>query len=319
MQPTASNRVFAVIVAYLPAVDLLRALLDTLLAQTAGVFVVDNTPAVDQRVETLCAALPQHTLRLIRFGENLGIARALNAGIDAALAAGATHVLLSDQDSLPAPDMVAALLVAMDDLQRAGQRVGAVGPTYTDRHTGITFPFQALVRGKFFYGHQRPDAVHPTVEALTLITSGTLVPAAVLRRIGPMREDFFIDHVDIEWSHRMRAAGFSLFGVGAAVMFHRMGDQALRVWYFGWRQESAYSPVRMYYRIRNFVALCRLPIIPWRWKLRSGWYLIGFVYTQTVFGQQRLAALRMAARGLWDGFRGRMGRYPDNQLTRGKP
>lgn len=307
MQPSASSRVFAVVVAYLPDTEVLRALLDALLAQTAGVFVVDNTPAADRRVEALCAALPQPALHLIRLGENLGIARALNIGIDAALAAGATHVLLSDQDSLPAPDMVAALLAAMDDLQRAGQRVGAVGPTYTDRHTGITFPFQAYIPGRFFYGHRRPDAAHPTVEALTLITSGTLVLAAVLREVGPMREDFFIDHVDIEWSHRVRAAGYALFGVGAAVMFHSMGDQALRVWYFGWRQESAYSPVRVYYRIRNFVALCRLPFIPWRWKLRNGWYWLGFVYTQTVFGQQRLAALRMAALGLRDGLRGRMG------------
>ena len=307
MQPSASNRVFAVVVAYLPDVGVLRALLDTLLAQTAGVFVVDNTPAAEQRVEALCAALPQPALHLIRLGENLGIARALNIGIDVALAAGATQVLLSDQDSLPAPDMVAALLAAMDDLQRAGQRVGAVGPTYTDRHTGITFPFQAHIPGRVFYGHRRPDAAHPTVEALTLITSGTLVPAPVLREVGPMREDFFIDHVDIEWSHRVRAAGYALFGVGAAVMFHSMGDQALRVWYFGWRQESAYSTVRVYYRIRNFVALCRLPFIPWRWKLRNGWYILGVAYTQTVFGQQRLAALHMAVRGLRYGLRGRMG------------
>jgi rhamnosyltransferase len=274
MQPSASNRVYAVVVAYLPDVGVLRALLDTLLAQTAGVFVVDNTPAADQRVDALCAALPQPALHLIRLGENLGIARALNIGIDAALAAGATHVLLSDQDSLPAPDMVAALLAAMDDLQCAGQRVGAVGPTYTDRHTGITFPFQAHIPGKFFYGHRRPDAAHPTVEALTLITSGTLVPAAVLRDVGPMREDFFIDHVDIEWSHRVRAAGYALFGVAAAVMFHSMGDAMLCVWRFGWRQESAYSPVRVYYRIRNFVALCRLPFISWRWKSRNAAYWI---------------------------------------------
>ena len=300
-------RVFSVIVSYQPDAEVLRALLDALLAQTAGVFVVDNTPAADQRVEALCTALTQPALHLIRLGENLGIARALNIGIDAALAAGATQVLLSDQDSLPAPDMVAALLAAMDDLQRAGQRVGAVGPTYTDRHTGITFAFQAHITGKFFYGHRRPDAAHPTVEALTLITSGTLVPAPVLREVGPMREDFFIDHVDIEWSHRVRAAGYALFGVGAAVMFHSMGDQALRVWYFGWRQESAYSTVRVYYRIRNFVALCRLPFIPWRWKLRNGWYILGVAYTQTVFGQQRLAALHMAVRGLRDGLRGRMG------------
>lgn len=297
----------AVVVTYLPDTDVLRALLDSLLAQTAGVFVVDNTPADDRRVETLCTALSQDALRLIRLGTNLGIARALNVGIDAALAAGTTHVLLSDQDSLPAPGMVAELLCAQDALTRAGRRVGAVGPTYTDRHTGITFPFQAEVPGKFFYGHRRPDATHPTIEALTLITSGTLIPAPVLRELGPMCEDFFIDHVDIEWSHRARAAGFSLFGVGAAVMFHSMGEHALRVWYFGWRRESAYSPVRVYYRIRNFAALCRMPRIRRRWKLRNAAYWVYFVYTQTVFGQQRLAALRMAARGLWDGLRGRMG------------
>ena len=307
MQPQASSRVFAVVVAYQPDTGVLRALLDVLLAQTEGVLVVDNTPADDRRVETLYAALPHDALRLIRIGGNLGIARALNMGIDAALAAEATHVLLSDQDSLPAPDMVAELLRAQDALIRAGRRVGAVGPTYTDRHTGITFPFQAEVPGKFFYGHRRPDAMHPAIEALTLITSGTLIPASVLREVGPMREDFFIDHVDIEWSHRARAAGYALFGVGAAVMFHSMGDHMLRSWRLGWRNESAYSPVRVYYRIRNFVALCRMPGIRRRWKLRSAAYWVYFVYTQTVFGQQRLAALRMAARGLRDGLRGRMG------------
>ncbi len=304
---TASARVFAVVVTYLPDGALLRALLDALLGQTAGVLVVDNTPAADTRVQALCAAWPQQTLRLIRLGDNFGIARALNVGIEAALGAGATHVLLSDQDSLPAPNMVAALLSALDDLKRAGRSVGAVGPTYTDRHTGITFPFQTAVPGKFFYGHRKPDATHPYIEALTLITSGTLVPEAVLREVGLMRDDFFIDNVDIEWSHRVRSAGHKLFGVGAAAMFHRMGDQALRVWYFGWRQESAYDPARVYYRIRNYVALCRQPFISWRWKLRSGWNVLGVVYTQTVFGQQRQKALRMALRGLWDGLRGRMG------------
>src|SRR5690606_8889741 len=102
------------------------------LAQTAGVIVVDNTPAEDRRVESLCASLAQERLRLERLGQNRGIACALNVGIDMALAAGATHVLLSDQDSLPSPDMVKELLRTQADLQRAGERVGAVGPTYTD-------------------------------------------------------------------------------------------------------------------------------------------------------------------------------------------
>ena len=89
----------AVVVAYLPDTEALAALLNTLQAQTAGVIVVDNTPAEDRRVESLCASLAQERLRLERLGQNRGIACALNAGIDMALAAGATHVLLSDQDS----------------------------------------------------------------------------------------------------------------------------------------------------------------------------------------------------------------------------
>lgn len=309
MQPPVEIRVMAVVVAYMPDTEVLRALLNTLLTQTAGVVVVDNTPTEDQRVESLCASMAQEALRLTRLGQNRGIALALNVGIDMALAAGATHVLLSDQDSLPSPDMVKELLRAYGDLLATGQRVGAIGPTYTDRHTGLTFPFQVDVPGRLFYQHQRTDAAHPTAKALTLITSGTLIPAQVLRDVGPMREDFFIDHVDIEWSYRAGAAGYALFGVGPARMFHSMGDQALRVWYFGWRQESAYSPLRVYYRVRNLVALCRLPYIRWSWKVRHGWWTLGFVYAQAIFGHQRMASLWMAVRGLRDGLCKRMGPF----------
>lgn len=310
MPPPTNNRVIAVVVAYLPDTQVMRALLVTLLAQTAAVIVVDNTPASDSRVESLCISIGHDSLQLIRLGHNRGIACALNIGIDRALATGASHILLSDQDSAPAPDMVSQLLRAETELQQGGRRVGAVGPTYTDRHTGITFPFQVEVPGRVFYQHQRADATHPTVEALTLITSGTLIPASVVREVGPMREDFFIDHVDIEWSYRTRAAGYALFGVASARMFQNLGEQALRVWYFGWRQESAYSPVRVYYRVRNFIALCRLPYIRGSWKARNGWYTLGVVYTQTIFGKQSLSSLRMSIRGLWDGVRNRMGPCP---------
>ena len=296
------------VVSYRPDVAILRALLQALAPQVAAIELVDNTPAADARVADLVQELALPSLRLHRLGDNYGIARALNVGAQAAWDAGASHVLLSDQDSLPTTGMVAGLLRAETELIASGARVGAIGPSFTDTHTGITFPFQAWVPGKFFYGHVRPSTQRPIVEALTLITSGTLIRAAAWAATGPMREDFFIDHVDIEWSHRARAAGLKLFGTQYATMAHRMGDDQLRVWYFGWRRESAYSPLRVYFRIRNFIALCRLPFIPWLWKLRNGWYILGVAYSQTVFGQHRLSALRMALRGLWDGLRGRMGR-----------
>lgn len=311
-------RVDAVVVAYLPDVSVIRELLESLSPQVARVHVVDNTPASDFRVEVLLSDLGLSNVTLLRLGDNLGIAKALNVGIASARDSGATHVLLSDQDSLPDTTMVVNLLETLSGLALQDDRVGAVAPTFTDRNTGITFPFQAHVHGKFFYGHLRPDAEQPVVEALTLITSGMLVPIEVLDNVGPMREDFFIDHVDIEWCHRARAKGWRLFGTSNATMFHRMGDDHLRVWYFGWRRESSYSPLRMYYRIRNFVAICKLGSIDWRWKLRNGWYWLGFVYSHVVFGCTRIASMRMAWRGLVDGLRGRMGAYqPERSIEAG--
>lgn len=309
MKNPDARKVCAVVVTYLPDTGALRSLLRALLAQTASVIVIDNTPAPDSRVEILCKEGGFGDIDLVRLGSNQGIARALNVGIATALDHGATHVLLSDQDSLPAHDMVAQLLRAYAELVDRGESVGAVGPTFTDRNTGRTFPFQADISGNFFYGHLLPDEQHPHVKAISLITSGSLVSAQALRAVGPMREDFFIDNVDVEWCHRAQAAGFSLYGVGAAAMFHALGNHAFRVWYFGWRNVSAYSSLRVYYSIRNFVALCRMPIINWRWKLRNGWYSAGVVYSHAVFGSDRRSAIYMALRGLFDGLRGRMGSW----------
>ena len=298
----------AIVVTYLPAKVALDDLLRNLTKQCVGVVVVDNTPSGEVAAAALLEQLAQPRVLFKRVGENVGIATALNIGIRIANEAGASHVLLSDQDSLPGDAMVAGLLQTLVELEQAGEKVGSVAPVFVDRHTGISFPFQARVPGKFFYGHVRPDARTTVVEALTLITSGTLIPVSVLDDVGLMREDLFIDHVDIEWCHRARSRGWKLFGTSNASMLHSMGgEESLRVWYFGWRQESAYSPLRMYYRIRNFVVLCGLDYIDVRWKIRNGWYWLGFLYSHVVFGRTKFASLRMAWMGLVDGLRGRLG------------
>lgn len=300
--------IYAVVVTYLPQAQPLAALLMGLAPQVERILVIDNTPTEDRRVLTLIDELSLPQAELLRLGANLGIAKALNVGIEHAVLAGATHVLLSDQDSLPTMAMVAGLLRAYSELVARGVRVGAVGPTFTDQHTGITFPFQVEVPYKFLYGHALPSVESPLIETFTLITSGTLIPVAAFADVGMMNENFFIDHVDIEWCHRARAKGFKLFGTSYATMIHQLGDAYLHVWFFGWRKESAYSSVRMYYRIRNFVVLCKAPYVPVNWKIRNGWHWLGFIYSHVVFGTERRRSFIMALRGLWDGLRGKMGR-----------
>ncbi|WP_153144945.1 glycosyltransferase family 2 protein [Dechloromonas sp. H13] len=305
------NKILAIIVTYYPEAVTFEQLLKCLLKQVTRIIVVDNTPGNENPL--LASLLAENgtpeNCQLVRLGENEGIARAINVGLDIAFASGADFVLLSDQDSLPEHDMVENLILAYSELLASGLRVAAVGPTFTDLNRTLTLPFQVQLPGHFFYGHRAPSAEEPHVEALGLITSGSLIPISAIRDVGLMREEYFIDKVDTEWCHRARARGYRLFGTGWARMHQRLGEGGLRVWYFGWREESVYSPLRIYYQLRNYVAICRLDYVDWRWKARIGWYTAGVFYSQIFFGRTRAKAFKMGLLGLWHGVVKKMGRY----------
>lgn len=303
----ASGGVLAVVVTFHPSMARLLALLQTLMGQGAIVLVVDNTPdAVDwSGVNALGDAT--HQPRVHRMGYNAGIAAAQNVGIACAIEEHFKFVLLSDQDSLPAPDMIINLLSITSELSAQGIRVGCVCPAYLDETTGQELSFQVQRPEHCFY-HTIPAAqADPWCEIITTISSGSLIPVATLREVGKMREDFFIDHVDTEWCHRARASGFRLFGTCHAELRHRLGDAPFMVWYFGWREHSEYSPTRLYYRFRNFVRMIRMLHVPNCWAVRASWYWLGNLYAHCIFSPNRIANLRAILLGLWDGLLGRGG------------
>jgi rhamnosyltransferase len=304
-------KIVAVVVTYYPNDLHFKALLSSLGGQCDKVIIVDNTESIDDPISSCFSETehPNHRFHLIRLCENCGIAKALNVGIQCAFDEGADFVLLSDQDSLPENGMVGGLFLAYSELSAVGVRVGAVGPTFADLHRAITIPFQVQLPGRLFYGHQAPTTVVPHVEALSLISSGSLIPVPVLKDVGLMREEFFIDKVDIEWCHRARAKGYRIFGTGLARMHQRLGERKLKIWYFGWVDDSVYSPLRVYYQLRNYVAICRLDYVDLKWKVRNGWHALGIFYAQVGFGETRWASCRMGLLGVWHGILKRMGRY----------
>lgn len=307
MNELLGAHVWAVVVTYLAEGAALTSLLRTLSSQVTQICIVDNTPQVDTTVLDVISRLDELPLQLIRLGDNQGIAAALNVGIKRALSQGATHVLLSDQDSSPAPDMVRSLLRAHVALR--DRHVAAVGPSFVNTNSEELFPFLVDVRHSLLYGRRSATEEQPHVEALTLITSGLLVSALALRDIGLMREDFFIDSVDTEWCYRARAQGWHLYGTGWATMRHRMGEASLRVWYFGWFKANAYSPRRVYYQTRNLTRLHFLGYSGIRWRLRNVWSILGIFYFHVLYGADRRKCLSMWFRGLLDGLRGRMGEF----------
>ena len=298
MSAPPASVVHAVLVTYHPDPVALAAALDAVTPQVSAVAVVNNGPPG--------LVINTAGVELLQQERNVGLAAAQNAGIAWARANGATHVLILDHDSVPALDMVAELLAAFDRLSMRG-RVAAVGPRYRDPREAREAPFI-----KVAFPMSRKlwcDAETPDVETDFLISSGALIPLSVLDDVGDMDEGIFIDNVDMEWSFRARSKGYRLFGVCAATMQHSLGDSREPV-FGGAAHVVRHGPIRLYFIMRNRVALYRRPYTPRVWIAQDVPRVFVKFAIFSVLTGPRLRNIRYMLRGLADGVRGRTGPCP---------
>ncbi|WP_299439974.1 glycosyltransferase [uncultured Rhodospira sp.] len=286
----------AVVVTYNtgPAV---RARLERVAAQVDAVVVVDNGSDDATQAALRQAATADPALHVIENPDNRGLAAAQNQGLAAVLAAGFAWVLLMDDDSTPAPDMVAVL--AGVEADRPGA-FGLLAPRlrYPDIAREPTF-----VSGLGWRVRKRPAPTAGLLEdPVFVIASGSLVRAEAARAAGPMREDFFIDYVDVDFSFRLRRAGWRIAVAGAAVLDHALGRQTPHrllgrtVW------TSNHAPFRYHAMARNRARL-------WRgWGgTHPGWAAQDVAALVAQFGrvllleEQGAAKARAILRGLWTG------------------
>jgi len=293
-------RVVAIIVTYQPELQALGTLLSAVLSQVEEVIVVDNGSSID--IAGWLAAKGRPHLHCIALRTNRGVAAAHNIGIGWARDCGATHIVLFDHDSLPEPDMVKRLLESAEQMVQRGFAVAAVGPRYIDARQDNPPPF-IRIRG---IKVERCRCEHPDsiVRVDYLISSGCLIPMTTLDSVGGMREELFIDYVDIEWGLRARHRGFQAFGACAAGMHHSLGEEPIT--FFG-RKLPLHSPLRHYYHFRNAVWLYRQSWVPLNWKLADGYRLLLKYGFYTLFARPRLQHLQMMTLGIWHGLCGKMG------------
>lgn len=299
------STIVAVVVTHQPDLLRLAMQLASLQRQVQAIVLVDNGSNLDVRASVPpSAGCPVHVLAL---GKNLGIACAQNHGIAWARAQKASHVLFMDHDSQPAAHMVQTLLQALQQHPDAA----AAGPWYADsrRHTEST-PF---VRIEGFRRRKLPCTVPNAVLSVDhLIASGCLIPVAVLDQVGLMREDFFIDFVDVEWCLRARHAGYQIYGVCAAHLEHSLGENPIR---FLGREYLSHSPWRHYFHVRNALLLYREPWVPLSWKVVSAWRLVLKAGFHVLVTAPRLQHLRQMAHGALHGLSGHAGGHPSTGRT----
>lgn len=294
--------IVAIVVSFNPDLAVLQRSLKALRSEDTIVTIVDNGSIVD--LGAWNRAQHQGADHVILLGENLGIARAHNVGIEWARQQNAKYVLLMDQDSIPQDGMAAKLLQCAAIHQAAGDKVGAVGPRYLDPRHENPPPFLA-VRGFKLHRFNCNEGA-PDVPVDFLISSGSLIPIETLDAVGGMREDLFIDYVDIEWGLRAGYHGYQNYGVCAAEMEHSLGENPVK---FFKRSIPLHSPLRHYYHFRNAVLLYRSSWLPLNWKIVDGSRLILRYGFYTLFAKPRLKHWKMMTLGLLHGLINRSGKF----------
>jgi len=296
--------VCAIVVSYRPEIGALRRLFFATLPQVDALVVVENG-ASDAAFDRFCAQTQSDKIVILKQDRNIGLAAAFNRGIAWAHQRGFSHVLLLDQDSEPTQGMVCALMQGLV-ASSAGRKIAAVGPRFHDAREDRYAPFVRIafpISRKIF-----TPGESGLVGCDFLISSGSLIPMAALADIGPMDEGLFIDNVDLEWGFRALAKGYSLIGVCAATMHHRLGHGRRRL-PFGLGFIVVHDPIRLYYIMRNRLLLYRLPHTPAVWIAQDAPRVTVKFLLFSVLVRPRLRNVRLMLAGLRDGLLGRSGPY----------
>lgn len=257
------SRIVAVIVTYNPDILDFRMQLDVLLTQGVGIVVIDNKSENHSALLQTSLEGPYQGVRFISNPENVGLAKAQNMGLAVAAEMAATHMVLFDQDSIPDSGFFEKLLADENYLVQEGIHFSAIGPSTYDPDSMEAYPITKYF-GPFIRRIQA-SGMRP-IEATFIIASGCLIRAEVLQKIGGMKDDLFIDYIDVEWCLRAKSQGMLPFVSPNARMSHKIGDKRVR---FIWRTISAHSPLRRYYLLRNSMYIFRLNYIPLSYKLRE--------------------------------------------------
>jgi rhamnosyltransferase len=291
-----TSRAGAVVVFYNPdAACIERA---NRLAARMHCVVVDNTPGIRAAGELGLAG----SVEYLPNGENAGIATAINQGVEALLRGGFDMAILFDQDSEPPASLFTELPKVIAEANASGERVALAGPAYEDARLRGLAPFVRFKWGTL--ERIAPQGDRP-IDVDFLISSGSCINLRWWSSIGPMDDALFIDFVDLEWCVRAKQKGYRVLGVPWVHMSHELGGEPVRV--LG-RAYPMHSPLRHYYLFRNAVVLIGRSYVPWTWKSSE---LVKFPVRLVIYSlmpSQRMAHLKMALRGLWDGIRGRLGR-----------
>lgn len=258
---------------------------------------LDATGAVDGVMSSRGADEPR--VVLVDVGENRGFAGGNNVGLRFLLAnRPGGYVWLLNNDMVVAPDA----LDHMIQLASSDPHLGAIGATLLEYGSpnliqeagGWRFvPWQGLPRAHSATGKVRGSDEGIRPDHLDYITMGCLLaPLDAVRRVGLIDERFFMYGEDIDYSLRLKRAGYRIAFAPAAEVWHKGSASAV-----------AGSSTHDYNLVRSALLLVQ-KFYPHLLPFTFGYLLYRCVLPKAVRGQwDRMSVVVRAFRDFGRGYR----------------
>jgi rhamnosyltransferase len=290
--------IIAVVVSFKPDILQFEKTIKSLSSQFKKIVVVHNGPSFP----IIPFYLNSKCINLILLNKNIGLATAFNIGINKAIAMGARTIYLSDQDSLLPNSFLKNMSFYANKLNSKTKTAG-FAPRYFNN---ITKENSKLFKSNIYLNKTEVQKELGITQVESFISSGSFLFVNALEEIGLMRDDLFIDYIDIEWAFRAKKYGYSLFVFTSVILNHTLGESSFVIFR---KRFPVHNPLRIYYYFRNAFALYFFSHIPLTWKIMDFFKNILRLVFYLFFIKPRYTYLRMIFLGIFHGIIGRMGKF----------
>ncbi len=218
-----------VVILYHPDIQQLSDNILTYFKGLKQLYVYDNSETKTIGIEEALFKLDP-SIQYHYFNTNEGIAKRLNQAIEQALVDQYDFLLTMDQDS--------SFEVGDFDKYKL-----AIHSSSLDN----VAQFGVNCQPDFTFPKEQPE------EALTLITSGSVLNLSSIKNIGLFNEDLFIDFVDAEFSYRVIQNGYKNVMFSNILLNHALGKlvEGRSLVNFKKTLRIIHAPIRVYYIVRN--------------------------------------------------------------------
>ena len=292
--PSPCPLVFAVVVNWNRGEDTLECLrsLEQQTYPRMGFIVVDNG-SEDGSPDLIQQNFP--SVELIRLSRNTGFAGGFNRGIERALAQGGDHVLILNNDTVSDPSMINKLME--HSLQMTGIAVPKIY-YYDDpnRIWSVGYKRHFLTMEMTDDGAGQIDQGQwSEVQERDYVTGcGLLVRREVFEKVGLFDERYFAYYEDLDFSFRVKEAGFPMLLVPEAHLWHKVAQTS------GGRE----NPLGCYLMAKGSVLFFNRYSRGWRRLIVFPYRLVSsLITTLKLLSGRRIPSMSAHWRGLYDGFR----------------